>query len=183
MNETLNKEEIDFLDEVNQVNQDEGYGILRKILGSHEIKIANRLVKMGYLDKGIADDKRGGVAYFITTAGSLYLKNKNKKMENYIKNLNEWAKIHEAKLNMSAVHDEFDDIEDGAGWATDDYCMEQIIGLSDREIYELMLLLADNGMLFDQDKLTKSELVNDSKPKRGLMSSVDVNKKWGHLRK
>lgn len=40
------------------------YGILRKLMDSDEIKIANRLCKEGLLRKGTSDDKQKSVTFF-----------------------------------------------------------------------------------------------------------------------
>ncbi len=40
--------------------------ILRKLLSSQEIKAANKLVKQGKMQKGIADDGSGLVIYYAT---------------------------------------------------------------------------------------------------------------------
>lgn len=40
--------------------------ILRKLLSSEEIKSANKLVKQGKMQKGIADDGSGLVVYYAT---------------------------------------------------------------------------------------------------------------------
>jgi hypothetical protein len=40
--------------------------ILRKLLSSEEIKIANKLVKQGKMQKGVADDGSGLVIYYTT---------------------------------------------------------------------------------------------------------------------
>ena len=40
--------------------------ILRKLLSSEEIKTANKLVKQGKMQKGIADDRSGLVIYYAT---------------------------------------------------------------------------------------------------------------------
>jgi hypothetical protein len=39
------------------------YGLVRKLMGSDEIKAANALVKMGLVSKGNTDDKQGSVHY------------------------------------------------------------------------------------------------------------------------
>jgi len=40
------------------------FGILRKLMSTEEIHIANILVKEGLLVKGISDDKQRSVCYF-----------------------------------------------------------------------------------------------------------------------
>lgn len=39
-------------------------GMLRKLMGSDEIKTANKLVKIGLLYKGLSDDRQRTVTYF-----------------------------------------------------------------------------------------------------------------------
>lgn len=43
---------------------DESFGILRKMMSTDEIRIAERLVKEGLLYKGTSDDKQRTVVYF-----------------------------------------------------------------------------------------------------------------------
>lgn len=38
-------------------------GLLRKLMSSYEIHLANKLVKQGVLHKGTSDDKQGTVCY------------------------------------------------------------------------------------------------------------------------
>lgn len=47
------------------VYQTRGHGLLRKLMDKEEIRIANRLVKIGKLHKGTSDDKQKTVAYFL----------------------------------------------------------------------------------------------------------------------
>jgi DNA-binding HxlR family transcriptional regulator len=46
-----------------------GHGILRKLMSSEEIKLSNQLVKDGYFVKGVSDTTNGTVTYFITEKG------------------------------------------------------------------------------------------------------------------
>lgn len=41
------------------------YPILRKFMSSEEIKKANNLVKLGLMNKGISDDSRNTVVYYV----------------------------------------------------------------------------------------------------------------------
>lgn len=49
--------------------------LLRIFLNSNDIKVANKLVKNGYLEKGKYDAKHGTTMFFITRKGELYLDN------------------------------------------------------------------------------------------------------------
>lgn len=53
-----------------------GTGILRKFMSTDEKKMSNELVKEGLFDKGIADEKHGTTAYFLTYKGNKSLNNK-----------------------------------------------------------------------------------------------------------
>jgi len=69
----LNENEIKFLEYLdNQINN---RGVLRIILSSDEIKYANKLFKMGLIDKGISDDKNGTTVFYINQKGQQYLQN------------------------------------------------------------------------------------------------------------
>lgn len=68
MTVTLGREELELLEEIYNSKQ-----ILRKFLDSKEIKIANNLVKLRLVDKGISDDKQNSVCYNISRIGSKYL--------------------------------------------------------------------------------------------------------------
>lgn len=48
-------------------------GLLRIFMGSEQIKLANRLVKEGYLSKGINPIKKGTTIFNITDKGINYL--------------------------------------------------------------------------------------------------------------
>jgi hypothetical protein len=39
--------------------------VLRKLMTSDEIKISNKLVKMGVMEKGMSDDKKPTVVYYV----------------------------------------------------------------------------------------------------------------------
>jgi len=39
--------------------------VLRKMMSSEEIKMANKLVKKGLIEKGTSDDKKSSVIYYI----------------------------------------------------------------------------------------------------------------------
>ena len=47
-----------------------GTGVLRKFMSTDEIRMSNQLVKEGLFDKGIADEKNGTTAYFLTYKGN-----------------------------------------------------------------------------------------------------------------
>jgi len=69
----LNENEIKFLEYLdNQINN---RGVLRIILSSDEIKYANKLFKMGLIDKGISDDKNGTTVFYINQKRKQYLQN------------------------------------------------------------------------------------------------------------
>ena len=57
--EILSKDERDFL-----INFGDD-SVLRKLLTSDEIKIANKLVKKGVMEKGMSDEKRSSVVYYV----------------------------------------------------------------------------------------------------------------------
>ena len=57
--ESLSKEEIDFL--INFGDE----SVLRKLMTSDEIKISNKLVKKGVMEKGMSDDTKPTVVYYI----------------------------------------------------------------------------------------------------------------------
>lgn len=50
-------------------------GVYRKFMDSEEIKICNKLVKMGLLYKSKPDEKNATLAFFITGKGSKWLEN------------------------------------------------------------------------------------------------------------
>ena len=55
----LNNTEINFL-------KDFGTDpVLRKFMTSEEIKISNKLVKTGLMEKGMSDDKKSNVVYYV----------------------------------------------------------------------------------------------------------------------
>ena len=46
--------------------------VLRKMMSSEEIKMANKLVKKGLMEKGTSDDKKSSVIYYIDS--SIYIR-------------------------------------------------------------------------------------------------------------
>jgi hypothetical protein len=57
--QTLSPKEKDFL-------KDFGYeSVLRKMLSSVEIKMCNKLVKKGVMEKGMSDDVKSSVMYYV----------------------------------------------------------------------------------------------------------------------
>jgi hypothetical protein len=42
--------------------------VLRKMMSSEEIKMANKLVKKGLIEKGTSDDKKSSVIYYIDSS-------------------------------------------------------------------------------------------------------------------
>ena len=65
--------EVQFLEYLNsQMNRG---GVLRILLTSDEIKVANKLVKKGLIDKGISDAKNGTTIFYINRKGEQYLEN------------------------------------------------------------------------------------------------------------
>ena len=46
--------------------------VLRKMMTSEEIKMANKLVKKGLMEKGTSDDKKSSVIYYIDS--SIYIR-------------------------------------------------------------------------------------------------------------
>jgi hypothetical protein len=55
----LNDSEINFL-------KDFGTDpVLRKFMTSEEIKVSNKLVKKGFTEKGMSDDKKSNVVYYV----------------------------------------------------------------------------------------------------------------------
>lgn len=72
----ITNDEIVFLEYLHsQINND---GVLRIFLSSDEIKIANKLVKKGLIDKGISDAKNGTTIFFINRKGQQCLQNIDK---------------------------------------------------------------------------------------------------------
>lgn len=59
----LSDDELNFLKSV-----DLETGILRKFMSVDEIKLANKLVKQGLLDKGVSDEIKGSVTYYIDSS-------------------------------------------------------------------------------------------------------------------
>ena len=57
--ESLSGEERDFL--INFGDE----SVLRKLMTSDEIKISNKLVKKGVMEKGISDDTKPTVVYYV----------------------------------------------------------------------------------------------------------------------
>lgn len=57
---------------VNELNFLKGFdlenGMLRKLMSPDELKLANKLVKQGLLDKGISDEIKGSVTYYIDSS-------------------------------------------------------------------------------------------------------------------
>lgn len=66
----MNQDEITLLKELNG-----SQGILRLFLSTKSITICNKLVKLGYADKGKNDMKNGTVMYYITRNGEQFLEN------------------------------------------------------------------------------------------------------------
>ena len=56
---TLSVEERDFL--INFGDE----SVLRKLMTSDEIKISNKLVKKGVMEKGMSDDKKPTIVYYV----------------------------------------------------------------------------------------------------------------------
>ena len=56
---TLSQEERSFL--INFGDE----SVLRKLMTSDEIKISNKLVKKGVMEKGMSDDKKPTVVYYV----------------------------------------------------------------------------------------------------------------------
>ena len=56
---TLSGEERNFL--INFGDE----SVLRKLMTSDEIKISNKLVKKGVMEKGMSDDKKSTVVYYV----------------------------------------------------------------------------------------------------------------------
>ena len=81
--------------------------------------------------------------------------------------------VNEA-VNESKVDQEFNDIEDGAGWCTADYVLT-MSGLNPADTKKLLLKLAKAGILADEDKLKTGEEESKSDvPKNAWMTSKDV---------
>jgi hypothetical protein len=59
----LTNQELNFLKSF----MEDGYNptLLRKFMNKDEIKFANSLVKKGYIAKGISDEKKGSVIYYL----------------------------------------------------------------------------------------------------------------------
>lgn len=57
--ENLSKEDKDFLIEFGDES------VLRKLLTSPEIKICNKLVKKGVMEKGMSDEVKSSVVYYV----------------------------------------------------------------------------------------------------------------------
>jgi hypothetical protein len=57
--ENLSKEDKDFLIEFGDES------VLRKLLTSTEIKICNKLVKKGVMEKGMSDEVKSSVVYYV----------------------------------------------------------------------------------------------------------------------
>jgi hypothetical protein len=56
---SLNDKEIKFLRDFGTDT------VLRKFMKSEEIKISNKLVKKGLMEKGTSDDKKSNVVYYV----------------------------------------------------------------------------------------------------------------------
>jgi hypothetical protein len=67
MNKSLSKEEVKLLEEI-----ESSKGVLRIFMSTEEIKICNKLVKMGLLTKGKNDAKNGTVIYNVAKPGANY---------------------------------------------------------------------------------------------------------------
>lgn len=52
-----------------------GCGLLRLVLNTNEIKVANLLVKEKFFDKGISDSKNGTITFFLSDDGRIFLEN------------------------------------------------------------------------------------------------------------
>jgi len=88
-------------------------------------------------------------------------------------------KLFEA-YNADKVQSEYDDIMDGAGWATDGY-IDNFSPLNKEEKYQLMLKLAKSGKLFDEDIIGDDD--SGEMPKKGKMSVKDVEENWSYSKK
>lgn len=75
---------------------------------------------------------------------------------------------------MSKVDEMVDQILTGAGWATDDYCLNFLDELSDEQQLQVMLKLAKLGKLYREDSLT--DYKSDDEPKSGRMTVTEVTK-------
>lgn len=71
----IKSNELLYKDILYEVDKMSGHGLLRIFLSPAEIKACNQMVKLGYLDKGISDEKNGTTAFFITRKGEEYLEN------------------------------------------------------------------------------------------------------------
>lgn len=67
MNKSLSEEEVEILKEIESSN-----GLLRIFLTTKEIKICNKLVKLGLAQKGKNDAKNGTTVFNITYQGKNY---------------------------------------------------------------------------------------------------------------
>lgn len=82
--EILTKEEIDVLEDINRESgprSSSGFGksggalLPRKMMDRDSIKIANKLVKKGFVRKSITDDKQKSTGFSIEHKGVLFLRN------------------------------------------------------------------------------------------------------------
>jgi hypothetical protein len=69
---TLSDDEVAML---RTVAKEGDNGILRIFMDKSEIKHSNKLAKLGLLDKGKSDDKKGSVIFSIAWKGEKYLNN------------------------------------------------------------------------------------------------------------
>lgn len=84
-------------------------------------------------------------------------------------------------MNKTLIIQEHNDILMGAGWATDMYVLNFCQELSPEEQFHLMKRLANEGILFDEDKLTEDEVEQSYLPKHGKMTVQDVENQYKYL--
>lgn len=77
--------------------------------------------------------------------------------------------VNEAKMDVDTI---VSDIKDGYGWAGAEYIINTF-DLPAKEMKELLITLADKGMLYDEDKV--KDLESEKRPdKSAQMSKKDA---------
>lgn len=79
--------------------------------------------------------------------------------------------------DKNIAEEELEAIVDAAGWATDSY-VANISPLSNKAKYHLLVLLANEGLLFDEDLIDPD---TEEKPTEGHMSVKQVKNYYSYL--
>lgn len=87
------------------------------------------------------------------------------------------------KRSQEKVRKELGFIHLGAGWATDNYILNFMDHLTQKEQLSLMIKLAQEGLLYDEEGLSEKDLLSSSKPKTGKVTVKWVVTMYKYLNK